>query len=314
MPSDDVLARGPHDWGRWGPADDIGRVNLLGADVVLAAAGCIRTGKRFSLALPLGLPGGDPCLPDGQRSVHTVTQDESDYLSGRVDPLPGGVKFVEDSLTMSCHGTTHMDALGHAYAGDELYNGHPASSTIGGLEHAGIESIARRGVVGRAVLLDLARVAEVPNLPMGHRISLTHLEEAMAAQHVELRSGDVLILRTGIFRVFFDDGPDAFYATFDEPGLTYETDLIDFLDRADVVGIGTDTLCNEQACSSTIDAEFPLHVALQRNLGITFHESLWLEDWASDCAVDGVYDAFYVAAPLRVVHGTAGPMNPIVIK
>jgi kynurenine formamidase len=289
-------------------------VNLLGAEQVRDAAACIRTGKRFSLALPLGAVGGDPCLPDGEPSEHLTTQDESHYASGRVQPLPGGVRFTEDSLRLSCHGTTHMDALGHSYVSDQLYNAHPATATIGGLQHASIEPIAARGVVGRAILLDLARVAGVRNLPMGHRITLAHLEEALDTHRIDVRPGDVMILRTGIFRVFYDDGPDVFYRNFDEPGLTYDADLVDFLHRNDVVGVGTDTLCNEQAASSTIDAEFPLHVALQRNLGITFHEALWLEDWAADCADDLIYDAFYVAAPLRVVHGTGGPMNPIVIK
>jgi hypothetical protein len=35
--------------------------------------------------------------------------------------------------------------------------------------------------------------------------------------------------------------------------------------------------------------------------------TLWLEDWADDCATDGVYDAFYKAAPLRLKGGTAHP-------
>jgi hypothetical protein len=61
-------------------------------------------------------------------------------------------------------------------------------------------------------------------------------------------------------------------------------------------------------------ADFPLHILLQRNLGITFHEALWLEEWANDCAADRVYSAFYVAAPLNLVRGSGAPMNPIVIK
>jgi hypothetical protein len=51
-----------------------------------------------------------------------------------------------------------------------------------------------------------------------------------------------------------------------------------------------------------------------RNLGVSVHEALWLEDWAADCAQDHVFDAFYVAAPLRIARGTGAPMNPIVIK
>jgi hypothetical protein len=73
-------------------------------------------------------------------------------------------------------------------------------------------------------------------------------------------------------------------------------------------------MCNEQAHNAELDVGFPLHVLLQRNLGVSFHEALWLEDWAADCAQDQVFDAFYVAAPLHIAQGSGGPMNPIVIK
>lgn len=310
-----LLAEGRNEWGRWGPEDQIGRANLLDeAHVRAAAASCIRSGKRFSLALQLCSPTGDPCLPGRMQSAHFMTQDDSHYMAARAEPMAGGMKFADDSLLLSCHGTTHMDALAHAYSGDQVYNGHPADSTIGGLRYASVDALAQKGIVGRAVLVDLARHAGVRDLGMHHRVTMAHIRAALDTQQVEVRPGDVLVLRTGIFKVFYEDGPEAFYRRFDEPGVTYEPELIDFLCDHDIVGLGTDTLCNEQAHSASIDADFPLHVALQRNLGITFHEALWLEDWGDDCASDGIYDAFYIAAPIRLVEGTAGPMNPIVIK
>jgi hypothetical protein len=47
---------------------------------------------------------------------------------------------------------------------------------------------------------------------------------------------------------------------------------------------------------------------------VVFIEAHWLEKWADDCAVDGKYDAFYVASPLKIRIGTASPVNPVVIK
>jgi hypothetical protein len=38
-----------------------------------------------------------------------------------------------------------------------------------------------------------------------------------------------------------------------------------------------------------------------------------LEDWAADCAREQIFDAFYVAAPLRIARGTGAPVSPIVI-
>jgi kynurenine formamidase len=310
----DAYDRGPQDWGRWGPDDELGRVNLLEPAAVVRAAACIRSGKRFSLALPLCAPHGDPCLPGRIPATHFMTRDEGHYRAGASEPFAGGMKFADDTIILACHGTTHMDALGHAYAGGEIYNGYEADSTTGGLRKASIEPLARQGVVGRALLADIAGHEGVRNLPMHRRISLQDIRGALDAAGATVQPGDILLIRTGIFRVFYEEGTSAFFDDFDEPGATYEPDLVEFLADSDVAGFGTDTLCNEQAHSSLVDAHFPLHVTLQRNLGITFHEALWLEEWAEDCRQDGRYDAFYVAAPLRIVRGTGAPMNPIVIK
>jgi kynurenine formamidase len=309
-----AYGQGPRNWGRWGPEDEIGRVNLLDAAAVVRAATCIQSGKRFSLALPLCSPDGDPSLPGRIPPTHFMNQDEGHYRAGVAEPLAGGMKFAEDTIIVACHGTTHMDALGHSYCGSELYNGYDANSTTGGLRKASIEPLARRGVVGRAILADVAGHEGVSNLPMHRRITLDDIRDTLGAQGVTVEPGDILLIRTGILRVFYDRGAAAFFEDFDEPGATYEPALVDFLAQSDIVGFGTDTLCNEQAHSSLQDAHFPLHVTLQRNLGITFHEALWLEEWAQDCRQDSRYEAFYVAAPLRIVQGTGAPMNPIVIK
>ena len=43
-----------HNWGRFGDLDQIGTANLLSAERIAAAAALVKTGKRFSLALPIG--------------------------------------------------------------------------------------------------------------------------------------------------------------------------------------------------------------------------------------------------------------------
>ena len=54
-----------------------------------------------------------------------------------------------------------MDALGHVFDGDTLYNGFPADSmsTYGGLAHCGIEKAGP--VVARGVLFDVGPLAPV---------------------------------------------------------------------------------------------------------------------------------------------------------
>ncbi|MBC7518539.1 MAG: cyclase family protein [Microbacteriaceae bacterium] len=301
------------DWGRWGPDDSIGRGNLLDADSVVAASRVIQTGERFSLAIPMGSPGGDPCLPGRATEHHTMVQTAEDYRTGRLAPLAGGMQYADDRIEVACHGTTHMDSLGHAFADDTIWNGVQADSDSQGVHSADIASLARKGVVGRAVLVDLPRHRGVKNLPMRTQIGIAEVEAALIRQRVTLLPGDTLILRTGIFSFFYENGPAAYYADFVEPGLIYEPRTLEFFREHDLAGLGSDTLCNEQAHNESVDATFPLHVLLQRNLGVIFHEALWLDDWADYCDSVGRYVGFYVAAPLHIVGGSGSPMNPIVI-
>jgi kynurenine formamidase len=290
-------------------------VNLLDEDrVAEAARSCIRSGKRFTLALPVGHPAGDPTLPGREPPEVTVTNDASFYRDGRSAPLAGGTCFAEDTLEIHCHGTTHMDALGHPYVAGLLWNGYSAERTVGGLKQADVSALGARGVVGRAVLVDVPRAQGLSNLPMGRQVTVRDLLDTLEVQGTEIHNNDILVVRTGILQRFYAEGAESYYANFDEPGLTYQPELLGLLNDYDIVGLGTDTLCNEQLYCADIDTSFPLHILLQRNLGITFHEALWLEDWAADCAADGVWDAFYVAAPLRINRGSGAPMNPVVIK
>jgi len=311
---DELYASAPREWGRWAEDDEVGRANLLTPARVLEAARCIRTGHRFSLALPLNADGTDPALPGRPAAEYRILRDHQSYVSGDAAEARGGGRSVDDWIGLACHGTTHMDALGHAYADDVLWNGYAAASGIGGLQHADAAALARRGVVGRAVLADIPRFRGTERVARGEQITIGEVRAALEDVGFEVRSGDSVLIRTGTALHFAADRePDGTWRAA-EPGLTYEPELISFVVDRDIAGLGTDTLCNEQAHSSTIDAEYPLHVLLQRNLGVLFHEALWLEDWATDCAADGVYEAFYVAAPLRIRRASGGPMNPIVIK
>ena len=51
------LAERVSNWGRWGRGDELGTLNLITPDVVQRAAACVREGRRFSLAIPLGESG-----------------------------------------------------------------------------------------------------------------------------------------------------------------------------------------------------------------------------------------------------------------
>jgi hypothetical protein len=51
-----------------------------------------------------------------------------------------------------------------------------------------------------------------------------------------------------------------------------------------------------------------------RDMGMPLAEILDLEELASDCRQDGVYESFLCAAPLPFTAAVGSPVNPIVIK
>ena len=309
-----LLADAPKNWGQWGPDDQVGSLNYLTSAEVLRGIQSVRSGKVFTLMLELGNPAGEPLWPGRMPTGHFMSQDKGSYESGKTQTISGGLEYADDLLFLACHGTTHCDGLGHTWFDGQAWNGFAAEGSKGGLEKASVLPIAERGVVGHAVLLDIARYKGLEYLPMHTQVSLADLLGAAAAQGTEIKKHDIIVIRTGIFRQFYEEGSAAFYGDFDEPGLTYEKALVDWFHDMEIPVSATDILAGEQLNSVTAEAVFPVHAALSRNLGVVFIEAHWLEKWADDCASDGKFDALYVASPLKIRGGTASPLNPVVIK
>jgi kynurenine formamidase len=311
----ELLRQSPRNWRRWGDQDEIGALNLLTPEQVLAAVRHVRSGKVFTLAIPIGSPGGDPVWPGRAAPEKHMTVDKSHFSAERRRRYPGDSEFADDWIGMYLQGSTQVDALGHMWFGDELYNGYPAQSTVGGLRHCSVERIAEHGIVGRGVLLDIARHRGERSLGPGDAVTVQDLEGAAAAQGVEVQKCDILLLRTGWIGVFYERGPEAFYVKpFSEPGLAYSPQLVDWFHEHDIVCLVTDTIANEITQDPQTGWVATLHIALMVNLGIVFSEIVALDQLADDCAQDGQWDFLYAAAPLRVVEGAGAPVNPIVIK
>jgi len=112
-------------WGRWGPDDQLGTLNLITPERVAAAAGLVRSGRRVSLEIPINTVAG----PDNpNQAIHLVTQGHD------IDIGSGGLRFGLDFLAMACHGDchSHVDALCHISYNGQTYNGKPALEVLRG--------------------------------------------------------------------------------------------------------------------------------------------------------------------------------------
>lgn len=313
----ELLRDFPKNWGRWGDDDEVGALNYLGPQNVLDAVALIRSGKVFTLQVPMADPKGDPIWPgDRSKPVRVNVIDKGHFLSGKMAGAPGGIEGCDDMIHCYLQGSTQYDALGHAWYGDQIYNGYDARTTIGGMTRASILPIAEKGIVGRAVLIDIARARGKESLERGETFTHHDLLAAAEAQGVEIRKRDILIIRTGWIGLFFRD-PQAFYGNgkgWLEPGLTLSRELVDWFHEREIPNLVTDTMANEVTVDPATGAVLPLHIALMSYLGVTFTEIASLDQLAEDCAQDGRYEFFYAAAPLKVVQAAGSPVNPIVIK
>ncbi|MGY1682311.1 cyclase family protein [Geodermatophilus sp. SYSU D01176] len=310
---DDLLADSPTNWGKWGPDDEVGALNYLGPEQVLAAVRLVSSGKVFTLQRLIGDPKGDPVWPGRRPAQRTQLLDESTWDSADAPQFPGGAHCADDRIKAFLQGSTQYDGLGHVWYGGKLWNGYDARTTIGGLDKASVEPIAQRGVVGRAVLLDMARFRGKDTLDKGETFSHEDLLECATSQGVEIQKRDILLIRTNFLQLFFEQG-EAFYEGFNEPGLVYSPELVQWFQDMEIPNLVTDTIANEVTVDPNHGVALVLHNALMRNLGVTLTEIADLEQLAADCAEDGQYAFLYVAAPLKVAKGSGSPVNPVVVK
>jgi kynurenine formamidase len=300
------LADRVRNWGRWGPDDELGTINLITPEVRRLGAAAVRTGRSFSLALPLSESEGI----------------QTGVLPGRINPVRSMVQLnnptmgVEDVLTnddlvvMGLQCATHWDGLAHVSYGGHIWNGYPAATvTSAGATRCGIHRI--RTLVGRGVLLDVARARGVERLEGGHAITGDDLHAAEELARVQVAPGDVVLVRTGHMAVLGERGGKHKYLA-PSPGLSMQS--APWLRRRDVAAVATDTLTFEVFPGERDDVFLPVHMLHLVDMGLTQGQNWVLDELAADCADDGVYEFLLEASPQPFTHAVGSPVNPVAVK
>lgn len=294
-----------HSWGVFGEGDQLGTLNHLRPESRVAASSLIQRGRVFNLSLPLNLP--DPPLfrrkPYEHHIVPLGRNEQDDY----VDQFYLQVSSQWD-------GFRHVAAREFGY-----YNGTPAEQARDGGDRLGIEHFVEHGLFGRAVLIDVAghmasRGESIAPLS-SFAITAEHVEEARAAQGVEIREGDVLLLRTGWMQGYTaadGEGRAKFAKTFAFPGLYAGEETARYLWNLRIAAIAADNPALEVAPGDR--AAGSLHRRILPMLGMPIGELFNFEELAADCRADGRWEAFFAAVPLYLPGGVASPANAAVLK
>jgi hypothetical protein len=296
-------------WHLFGDDDNVGMVNLQTAERVVAAAGLVRRGAVFSLNVSFDLFNPSLAAPSRGTARHRV---DAVHL-----PFATGCDDVLDNFYPQAN--SQWDSLGHAsYGPDEFYNGVTEAQIRAG-ERNTIEHWANRGIVGRAVVLDLTDGASY-DPGTNHSFTVEDLEAARVRAGVEYAPGDTLLLHTGYAQWYSQQSAAAkaeMPAKLTTVGIEHSEAMCRYLWNAHPSAIACDTFSVEVWPPSFDPAEAPfgfIHQMLIGGFGIALGELWWLADLAADCKQDGVYECLLVSAPLNVPGGIGSTANALAIK
>ena len=249
--------------------------------------------KARVLELGQALQAGMPHFPTHPPFLRTLTKMHGEFESA------SGSSSAADAIAMGTHTGTHIDALNHFSCCGKLHGGVAAEaeqSWEGGLEKHSIDGVPP--ILRRGVLLDVAGRYGAP-LPDDFEVTPAELERA--AEGIEIRPGDVVLLRTGWAQYFGD--ARKFISEVRGPGPALAG--AQWLSAHGVYAAGSDTVAFEKVP----DASMPVHVHLLVESGIHIIECLNLEE----LAVEGVKEFLFVALPLKIRGATGSPVRPVAV-
>ena len=305
-----AMAKKCSNWGRWGPDDQIGTLNFIGPEQLKHAATLVTKGKSISLGLEFNQNGPQTGNFRRFNPIHVMLATGTDASAGKhTEP---NIQYADDMVTMPLQCGTQWDALSHIFNNGKMWNGY-ASTLVDatGAKKNGIENVKAK-TVGRGVLLDVAHQNAVASLDDGMAITNDDLDATAAAQGVEIRPGDIIIVRTGHMERCLAKGDWEGYPGGDSPGLAFET--AEWLHSNDIAAVCTDTWGAEVRPNEVAEAFQPWHWVVIPMMGVTVGEILYLKDIAEDCAADGVYEFLFCAPPIPITGAVGSPINPIVLK
>ena len=302
-------------WGKWGPNDQRGTANYITPKHVLEAVQLPKTGRVISLALPYDGNGPQTGAFGRVNPIRQMMTSGADHIAKRQlvggKPIPYGMGYSDDTVFMPLQCGTQWDALGHIFHNGRMWNDYDAAEvSSAGASLNGIEKL-KDTLAGRGVLLDVARSKGLENLKRGYPITGEDLTEAAAKEGVTVREGDIVLIRTGELGRGLREGWDG-YAGGDAPGLSFYSAPWIYEKRC--AAIAVDTWGAEVRPNELPDSFQPLHIVLIVYMGLIVGEIFALEELATACAEDGVYEFLFVGPPLPFTGGVGSPLNPIAIK
>lgn len=291
-------------WGRWGDGDQ-GALALITPERRAAAAALATSGVTVSLGRDLST---EPTPETPQPAQHQM------LACGEHRTMPGldGYEASRDFFGTDVHGmgVSHLDALCHMFVRGKMFNGLPAELvTEDGAERNTVMEAAG-GIVGRGVLLDIARTRGVDYVTPEQPVTAADLDAAVAGQGSDVGPGDLLVISTGREARRRANGGEL--NPFESlAGL--HPDCLRWLRQRDVALLGSDAISDPMPPGPIPGWPFPIHQVAITAMGVMLIDNLRLDDLIDTCADLGRWEFLLTVAPLRIPGATGCPVNPIAL-
>jgi hypothetical protein len=312
-------------WGVFGADDQVGTLNHLTRERVLDGIACAREGTTFNLDVPLDA-FDPPLIPTRKGLQHNLFASNPWHRD----------EYVDSFYTQN---TSQIDGLRHIGHPDfGFYNGADPERFTAGEPLLGVNRYADHGIVGRGVLVDverhLQRRGEAIDHDTSQPIPVDVVADAAREQGVELRPGDILLLRFGWIDHHLNRIDDARRARNTDPircpGLAANHDTVAWLWDNRFSVVATDNVAVEAwpaaddspfGTAAEDSGEVPrsrhtglMHRILIPLLGMCLGELWALDELAAACDADGRYDCLVVAKALNLTGGAGSPANAVAIR
>lgn len=298
-------------WGRWGPSDELGTLNLVTPERSARAASLVSEGVSVSCAWDIE-PSAQPDQIHGapQRFMLVTGQGNNDPdPSDSVEALGRG---TSEYFGLAFHGLseTHVDALCHRTWKGKMYNGFGADqvTSVSGAKRNAITA-ASSGVVGRGVLIDVSAGRGTDWLTPPDGATLSDLLMAEKRQNVVVGPGDIVLLRTGNGKRRRELGRMDIRTAGGQSG--WQTECLPWLRERDVAMIGCDTAQDIFPNPYSQPITTPVHLVGIVAMGLWLIDNCDLEELAAMCERFGRWEFMFSLGPIRIKGGTGCPANPL---
>ncbi len=278
---------------------------------LLAALQMPVEGRVFSLALPrfTGMPlfGSHPPFQVSMYRTPGGLRGDGEEPWGPVNEVNLG--YMAEVTTGTSHSGAHVDALAHITIGhdDHWYGGISANDHLGDRGPKIGDGSKLPHFITRGVLLDIPAFRGIDALPAHDPVTADELQAVVAHQGVEIRQGDIVLIRTGYLSRWPDPDELAKHRTAG-PDISAARWLL----NAGVVATGSDTETYEVQPAPDPGKPAnpqPVHTLLLIEEGIYLFESIYLEE----IAAAGLHEFLFIALPTKVEGATGSMLDPVAI-